>query len=153
MAHAEIAQIWPRDGRLRFVGHLHGVRGEPDTAADWHLLLVPRGQDGEEHRLRYPAPLEGERLDHFDVSLPVDDLVAEGLPLPAQWDLYLTSGRAGDGAARQLRLARLLDDIRGKKKIMVFPSQEAAGPAGKALVKPYYTVHDNLSVECVPRES
>jgi hypothetical protein len=145
MAHAEIAQVWPRDGRLRLVGHLHGERPAPGGAADdWRLLLVLRG-DEEKRRLRYPAPLDGE---DFDVSLPVADLVSDGLPVPAQWDLYL----AGKGA-KKLRLARLLDDIKSKKKIMVFPAQPVSAPAGKALVKPYYTVHDNLSVECLPQES
>jgi hypothetical protein len=147
MAHAEIAQVWPREGRLRFVGHVHGKRPAPGEAADWRLLLVLRG-DEEKRRLQYAAPLDGEA---FDVSLPVDDLVADGLPVPGQWDLYLTGG--GTGPATKLRLARLLDDIKGKKKIMLFPAQPVATGAGKALVKPYYTVHDNLSVECMPQES
>ncbi|MGP4110729.1 hypothetical protein ACTWP5_07405 [Streptomyces sp. 4N509B] len=164
MAHAEIAQIWPRDGRLRFVGRLHGVRTSAARADAWRLLLVPRGdseardEEGqEEHALRYPAPLDGESGDRFDVSLPVTDLLADGVPLPAQWDLYLTrdagSDAPGDGEGERLRLAKLLDDIKGKKKIMVFPAQSAAAPTGKALVKPYYTVHDRLSVECLPDES
>ncbi|MGP3967642.1 hypothetical protein [Streptomyces sp. 6N223] len=147
MAHAEIAQVWPRDGRLRFVGRLHGEGPAPGQAEDWRLLLVLRG-DEEKRRLRYAAPLDGEG---FDVSLPVEDLVADGLPVPAQWDLYLTGG--GSRPAKKLRLARLLDDIENKKKIMVFPAQPVSARAGKALVKPYYTVHDNLSVECLPQES
>jgi hypothetical protein len=147
MAHAEIAQVWPRDGRLRFVGRLHGERPSPGQAADWRLLLVLRG-DEDKRRLGYPAPIDGEG---FDVSLPVDDLVADGLPVPGQWDLYLTDGESR--RAKKLRLARLLDDVKGKKKIMIFPAQPVATRAGKALVKPYYTVHDNLSVECLPQES
>lgn len=150
MAHAEIAQVWPRDGRLRLIGRLH--KASPGKAG-WRLLLELRGE--EERHLGYPATLDGPR---FDASLPVADLVADGLPVPAQWDLYLTGDREGGAAAdrptaRKLRLARLLDDIKGKKKIMVFPAQPVAASPRTVLVKPYYTTHDNLSVECLPQQA
>jgi hypothetical protein len=44
----------------------------------------------------------------------------------------------------ELRAGRRLDDIHGKKRIMVFPEQRVAGIG----VRPYYTVKDNLSLEC-----
>jgi hypothetical protein len=154
MAHAEIAQVWPRDGRLRLTGRLHKASPGMPGKDDWRLVLELRGE--EERRLGYPATLEGTL---FDVSLPVADLVADDLPVPAQWDLYLTGDREGGAAAdpptttRKLRLARLLDDIKGKKKIMVFPAQPVAASSRTVLVKPYYTTHDNLSVECLPQQA
>ncbi len=142
--HAELAQVWPRDGRLRLVGKLHGHDPVASAAAPWTLLLVLR--DGPEHVLRYPAPLDGPA---FDVSLPVADLVPEGLVLPACWDLYVSQEPAS-AARERLRVGRRLDDVGGKKKIMVFPGQSVAFGNGTATVKPYYTVKDNLSVEVTP---
>ncbi|MEO3754082.1 hypothetical protein [Streptomyces sp. B6B3] len=144
--HAEIAQVWPRDGRLRLVGHLHGAEAEPAGQADWSLLLVLR--DDHALRLSYPAELEGPG---FDVSLPVEDLVPEQASVPAQWDLYMT--RASDAKAPRLRVGRLLDDIEGKKKIMVFPAQPVTTQKQTVMVRPYYTLHDNLSVECLPQKA
>lgn len=143
--HAEIAQVWPRDGRIRLVGALHGERPAPGTAKDWRLLVVLR--DGDATEREYPAPLDGTD-GGFDVSFPVADLIAGGLPVPAVWDLYLT-GESDSGPAR-LRAGRQLDDIKGKKNIMVFPAQPVAASGTKARVKPYYTIKDNLSVECLP---
>ncbi|WP_049580047.1 hypothetical protein [Streptomyces sp. SBT349] len=141
--HAELAQIWPRDGRLRLVGRLHG-HDPADEKAEWELLLVHR--EDPARRLRYRAPLEGAA---FDVACPVEDLAPERLELPAVWDLYLTRDPEADPAGA-LRLGRHLDDIEGKKKIMVFPPQSVVRPAGKAAVRPYYTIRDNLSVEVTP---
>jgi hypothetical protein len=141
-AHAEIAQVWPRDGRLRLVGRLHGHEPGPAEAAGWALELVVR--DADEPRLRYPAPLAEGR---FDASLPVGDLTPAGLPMPATWDIYLASGSA------RLRAGRLLDDISGKKKIMIFPAQPVRAAGRTVLVKPYYTINDYLAIECLPEKA
>jgi hypothetical protein len=37
--HAEIAEVWPREGRVRLVGHIHGRPAE----GEWRLLLTRRG--------------------------------------------------------------------------------------------------------------
>ncbi|MGW7520733.1 sulfotransferase family protein [Streptomyces sp. NPDC054796] len=156
-AHAEISQVWPREGRIRLVGALHGWRGgtqgapgssdSPGSSADapWRLVLTPRGH--EEKQLSYDVTLDGT---HFDVDFPVADLLTEGPrpPVPAEWDVHLTT-KTADGEAR-LRLGRHLDDIENKKKVMVFPAQTAGKRAGAALVRPYYTVKNNLSIECAP---
>ncbi|UCM86983.1 hypothetical protein [Streptomyces marincola] len=145
--HAELARVWPRDGRLRLVGSLHGHDPVAGAAAPWALLLVARR--AAERVLAYPAPLAGAA---FDVSLPVADLALGGIELPAVWDLYLSQEVTGRHGAPQgrLRVGRLLDDIEDKKKIMVFPRQPVATGDGTVLVKPYYTVKDNLSVEVAP---
>lgn len=144
-AHAEIQQVWPRDGRIRFVGELHGHTPDASAAGSWQLLLVLRGTPrGTEQRLRYDAPLDGVR---FDVSLPVDDIALDGLPA-ATWDLHLCSGD-GPGELR-LRAGRHLDGIRDKKTIMVYPAQSVTTDEDGTVVRPFYTVNSNLSVECVP---
>ncbi|WP_328768082.1 hypothetical protein [Streptomyces sp. NBC_00286] len=139
--HAEVDEVWPRDGRIRLVGRIHGRA--VDSADGWRLLLVLRGTD---RRLRYDARVKGDR---FESELPIADLAdrsdladrdAEADGDVEEWDLHLTDGEA------ELRVGRQLDDIRGKKKIMVFPEQRVSGLS----VRPYYTVKDNLSLECRP---
>jgi hypothetical protein len=138
--HAEIAEVWPRDGRVRLVGHIHGHPAE----GEWRLLLTRRSH--AEQRLDYPAQVKGDR---FEGELPVADLAAatdtaetdigveDGAGVE-EWDIHLTDGEV------ELRAGRRLDDIHGKKKIMVFPEQRVRGIG----VRPYYTVKDNLSLEC-----
>ncbi|MGA6219469.1 hypothetical protein ACPESV_03915 [Streptomyces umbrinus] len=138
--HAEIAEVWPRDGRVRLVGHIHGHPAE----GEWRLLLTRRSH--AEQRLDYPAQVKGDR---FEGELPVADLAAATDTAEAgigvengagveEWDIHLTDGEV------ELRAGRRLDDIHGKKKIMVFPEQRVRGIG----VRPYYTVKDNLSLEC-----
>ena len=142
--HAEITEVWPRDGRVRLVGHIHGHPAE----GEWRLLLTRRSR--AEQRLDYPAQVKGDR---FEGELPVADLAAATDTAEAElgveigvgvgigieeWDIHLTDGEV------ELRAGRRLDDIHGKKKIMVFPEQRVRGIG----VRPYYTVKDNLSLEC-----
>ncbi|WP_052849970.1 hypothetical protein [Streptomyces avicenniae] len=153
--HAEIDEVWPRDGRLRLVGRLHGpppghaargalgrLRTRTAEAREWSVQFVLREDRGRPWRLRYPARLDGAR---FDVTLPVADLAPEALRLPARWDVWLA-----DGSAR-LRAGRFLDGVTGKKEIMVFPGQSVSRTDTAVLVRPYYTVKDNLSVEVRPK--
>ncbi|GGY04919.1 hypothetical protein GCM10010358_68000 [Streptomyces minutiscleroticus] len=135
--HAEMDEVWPRDGRIRLVGRFHGLTGP--AAGGWELLLVRRDDTGRS--LSHPVRVRGGR---FEGELPVTDLAAAGTAgtaAVAEWDVHLT-----DGTVR-LRAGRRLDDIRGKKKIMVFPEQSVP-EAGGFRVRPYYTVKDNLSLEC-----
>ena len=134
--HAEVDEVWPRDGRIRLVGRIHGrAAGATGGADGWRLLLVLRGTD---RRLRYPARVKDDR---FESELPVSDLAdrdAEAGAGVEEWDIHLSDGEA------ELRVGRQLDDIREKKKIMVFPEQRVSDWS----IRPYYTVKDNLSLEC-----
>ncbi|GAB2978300.1 hypothetical protein GCM10023080_049310 [Streptomyces pseudoechinosporeus] len=136
--HAEVEEVWPRDGRIRLVGRIHGRAIQ--SADGWRLLLVLRGTD---RRLRYDARVKGDR---FESELPIADLAGRDVNGTAgveEWDIHLTDGEA------ELRVGRHLDDIRDKKKIMVFPEQRVSGLS----VRPYYTVKDNLSLECRAEEA
>ncbi|MCQ4209352.1 hypothetical protein [Streptomyces longispororuber] len=131
---AEVEQVWPRDGRIRVVGRLHGV--PPDAGSRWRLQLTRRSRT--DHVLRYDADLDGAR---FACGWDVGGLAAyDGFGAADQWDLHLTDG------ARTLRVGRKLDDIRGKKAVMVYPEQRV--PGADFGVRPYFTVEDNLSLEC-----
>ncbi|WNE99750.1 sulfotransferase [Streptomyces luomodiensis] len=144
--HAEVAQVWAREGSIRVAGDIHGAPpGAPPHA--WQLALVLRGHP--ERRRTYAAPLDGVR---FDVTVPLSELAPGEVELPAVWDAYL-SGQDDDGGAVRLRLGRRLDGVADKKKVMVFPAQPlpaGAGTGTDVAARPYYTVKDNLSIECVP---
>ncbi|POX43209.1 hypothetical protein C3486_01260 [Streptomyces sp. Ru73] len=129
-AHAEVAEVWPRDGRIRVIGHAVGAPSGTGT-------LVVRLRGAEDTELRLPA--EG-RDTRFEAAVPLAELAAATPDGERVWDLYL----APDGHDGTLRLGRHLDDVRGKKKIFTYPAQRAAGRE----FEPYYTVQDNLSIAC-----
>ncbi|WP_326575915.1 hypothetical protein OG250_09560 [Streptomyces sp. NBC_00487] len=127
--HAEITEVWPRDGLIRVVGRIHGV----PAVGTWQLVLTRRSH--ADPRLRYDAAVKGDR---FASELPVRDLAASGHAPVEEWDLHLTDGEV------ELRAGRHLDDVHGKKKIFVYPEQRI----GELRVRPYFTIKDNLSLEC-----
>ncbi|WP_328631934.1 hypothetical protein [Streptomyces sp. NBC_00356] len=133
---AEVEEVWPRDGRIGIVGRMVGMSAGAASGA-WRLTVTRRSSAGQV--LRYDAELDGER---FNCAWDVAALAAydDGFSGADQWDLHLTDGR------RTLRVGRRLDDIRGKKAIYVYPRQ--AVPGAGFDVRPYFTVEDNLSLEC-----
>ncbi|MFE6890981.1 hypothetical protein [Streptomyces sp. NPDC057694] len=134
--HAEVEQVWPRDGRIRVTGRLLGL--DEARERSWRLTLTRRSRT--DHVLRYDAVLDGER---FAGEFKVSELAfQEALSDAEQWDLHLTDG------THKLRVGRKLDDIRGKKAIMIYPVQPV--PGADFGVQPYFTVEDNLSLECRP---
>lgn len=169
-SHAEIGQVWPRDGHIRILGTVVSG-GTPDDAPvdePWALRLtsrerrkaptptvaerivnrlkrsVTRSAERTPPRLYFPVVTDGA---HFEAVVPVGDLaVRDALPRE-HWDLHLVSTRGG--ARLALRVGRHHDDMPGKKKIVTFPEQTEAGVA----VLPYYTDGDHLSVRCARRGS
>ncbi|WP_432096800.1 hypothetical protein [Streptomyces sp. bgisy100] len=162
-AHAEIEEVWPRDGRIRVVGFVADppggarppVRDDSKVPDDSRVpydseaphdravpdgteaVLVARSRGAHGTEVRAGTHLRNGR---FDAGLPVDALAAGCDGRKLTWDLYLLAAPGAD----ELRLGRHLDDIRGKKKIFTYPAQTA----GSVRVKPYFTVKDNLSVTC-----
>jgi len=146
--HAEVAEIWPRDGAVRVVGDFHGAG---DASERWFLVVVLRDT---ESRRTYELPVDGGR---FDVSVPVAEFVpadAASRSESAKFDLYAApEERLEADLDSLLRFGRHLDDIIGKKKIMVFPVQQAESAGMRMAVQPFYTIKDNLSVESTPSPS
>ncbi|GAA0481144.1 hypothetical protein [Streptomyces olivaceiscleroticus] len=130
-AHAEVAEVWPRDGRIRVTGRVVGAA--PAGAG----TLIARVRGAPDAELRLPA--EG-RDTCFEAAVPLDELAAATPEGERVWDLYL----ALDGQEDALRLGRHLDDVHGKKKIFTYPAQTSGGRR----FEPYYTVQDNLSIVC-----
>ncbi|WP_433354280.1 hypothetical protein ACQP25_12035 [Microtetraspora malaysiensis] len=128
-AHAEVEQVWPRDGCIRIVGTIVGM---PPAAA----TLALRHRDRPLTVVHCPATVSGRK---FETSFDIEIVTAASMGDRDIWDLHLDlSGRA------ELRVGRYLDDIVDKKRIMTFPAQAH----GLSRVRPYYTVHRNLSLIC-----
>ncbi|WP_067172111.1 hypothetical protein [Microtetraspora niveoalba] len=182
-AHAEVEQIWPRDGRIRIIGRVHNLTPDPDPGPDaCRLVLVLRQREdpvrtgaGRADRAKGPAgprtgphagaPEESRTTDGrkeearaqevhagaaldghaFDASVPIGDLVPAHGSLTGVWDAYLVV-RAG-GRERRLRMGRVLDDIPDKTKVMIFPAQAVPADDRLLLVRPRYTIRNNLSVD------
>lgn len=158
MPHAEIHEVWPRDGRITIRGEI--VSGRAD--ASWTLRLMSRERKRSSKlralgRVRallgssprspgeftVPVTLEGTS---FEAVLPLEPL-AQAQPLPRElWDLHLVAP-----GERALRLGRHLDDMPGKKHIVTFPQQTVDAPS-RISIRPYYTDGDHLSIRCLPRD-
>lgn len=144
---AELGEVWPRDGAIRVTGRFHGPPPLVSAAGEraWEVQAVPRADESDgrrEQTLCYPLRV---RAAAFEGTLPAPDLARPLRPGVARqvWDLHLT-----DGSTR-LRLGRHLDDISPKRGIFVFPAQQVTGTDGtRCTVRPFYTIKDNLSVEC-----
>ncbi|GAA4891339.1 hypothetical protein [Streptomonospora salina] len=148
---AEVGEVWPRDGRIRIVGDFHGL-ADPESGR-WYLLSAVRGTD---IRVHHELKVEGGR---FEVSVPLADFVpvdpghspsGDGM----KWDLYaVPEDRPDSDAEGRMRLGRRLDDIRDKKKVMVFPAQEVEDDGVRMRVRPVYTAREDLSIDCTPGTS
>ncbi|MBO2452192.1 hypothetical protein J4573_34240 [Actinomadura barringtoniae] len=148
--HAELDEVWARDGQIRFVGTL------PESLRDrsWWLRLTPRepvpllsGWLRVLHpvqRMRMslslpPSPYEVAVGERFEAEIPITDLT---LPLPvlsAEWDAHLVSGSIG------LRLGRHCG-VPLKANAITFPWQRVAGQ-WPCKVRPRYTGDDHLVLE------
>ncbi|WP_248965626.1 hypothetical protein [Sphaerisporangium perillae] len=144
--HAEIHQVWPKDGRVRVVGRIVDL-DLPTGVAAGSLTLTNR--DRPHLVVRCPATLTGRR---FEASFAVDLIASASAAAVAGdqevWDLHLEVPGGHSG----LRVGRHLDDIPNKKKVMTFPAQVGGTARGFVSVKPYYTVEHNLSLICRPAQ-
>ncbi|MFF5482901.1 transferase [Streptomyces sp. NPDC012935] len=132
-AHAEVEGVDVRDRSMTVRARLHGVvlaegacvrlrlRGDGGTALD----LVPQVED-DGHGFRF--------------TVDFGELAGDGGAGNRVWDLFVQAGSA-EGAA-PVRIGRLLDDVADRKEIFVLPAADVGG----SVVRPYYTVDNDLSV-------
>nr|WP_280853008.1 MULTISPECIES: hypothetical protein [unclassified Streptomyces]MDH6520826.1 hypothetical protein [Streptomyces sp. SAI-090]MDH6553045.1 hypothetical protein [Streptomyces sp. SAI-041]MDH6582911.1 hypothetical protein [Streptomyces sp. SAI-133]MDH6615082.1 hypothetical protein [Streptomyces sp. SAI-135] len=125
-AHAEVGRVDVTGGTLGFAARLHGASLRDGAEV---RLRLRRGEGA----VRTLEPLVAE--DGRSFSFTVDDETLDS----GVWDLYV---RPAPGAP-MIRLARLLDDVADRKHVFVYPG----ATAGKAVVRPYYTVDNELSLE------
>jgi hypothetical protein len=138
--HAEVEQVWPRDGHIRVVGRVVGHDPRPGAGT---LTLTSRYRPHVV--LRFPARLEDGRFEAVvGVGGVARATAGMGTDRREIWDLRLEI----PGGPEPLRVGRHLDDIPNKKKVMTFPAQTGETAEGPLSVKPYYTDWQNLSVLC-----
>ncbi|WP_101258285.1 hypothetical protein [Streptomyces barkulensis] len=144
--HAEAGDIWPADGGLTVHGTLYGAELTPTA----RLEARPRRAAADGGQMRpvtapvtpVGAPAEGHG---FTARLAYGDLAREE-GAADDWQLWLRPGED----AEPVRVARILDDIVDKHKILRYPARpvaaDEAGGSGGMTARPYYTGANDLSV-------
>ncbi|MBL3668263.1 transferase [Streptomyces sp. M2CJ-2] len=128
-AHAEAGRLDLTDGAMTVRARLYGA----ELTDDAEVVLRLRGDRTTVRGYRPRA--EG---DAFDFSVPFAELAAAAAGNQV-WDAFLRP--AAD--APSVRISRLLDDMADRKTVCVYP----ASAVGGAVLRPYYTVDNDLAVE------
>ncbi|MEU8846583.1 transferase [Streptomyces sp. NPDC048564] len=131
-AHAEVEGVDITDRSMTVRARLHGA----SSAEGATVRLRLRG--GGTVLTLVPQPEVDGRGFRFTVEY--GELVADGGTGNRVWDLFVQTGPAQEAAP--VRIGRLLDDVADRKEIFVFP----AADVGRSVVRPYYTVDNDLSV-------
>jgi glycosyltransferase involved in cell wall biosynthesis len=121
-AHAEVERVRLEHGAVVVRGRVPG--GGPREA----LLAARRRSDGAEWTTAVATA--GER---FEARIDLAQLAAAG---EHDWDLFL-----GDR-----RLGAHMDDLPGKRDLVVFPAWRVGRGADGCELRPYYTPEDNLAI-------
>ncbi|MHB9847808.1 transferase [Streptomyces sp. Tue6028] len=128
--HAEADRIRTTTRSMTVTARLHGTSFSDRPVVRLRLRGTSTVRD------LHPRVEDDRRTFSFTVDWAelADQARAGGV-----WDLFV---RPAAGASLT-RIGRLLDDVADRKEIFVYP----AVPVGTALVRPYYTVDNDLSLE------
>ncbi|MER7937717.1 MULTISPECIES: transferase [unclassified Streptomyces] len=129
-AHAEVEAVHVTDRSMTVRARLHGAT----LGAAPAVRLRVRGGGGTE-RTVVPATEKDGR--GFSFTVDYGELAGDTGAGNRVWDLSVTI----DGEA-SVRIGRLLDDVAERKDIFVLPTAVIGG----AVVRPYYTVDNDLSI-------
>lgn len=135
----EVERIWSRDGNIEIVASLDA---EP-VLSDPKVVMVLR--ERPEITMTRRAQWHGSGLA---VVYSAETLALACPDGKGCWDAFLEA-EAPDGPVR-LRMGRHRDDIADKRKVMVYPGQLVPAHTGDVLVRPRYTVANNVSIDCLP---
>ncbi|MFI7409625.1 transferase [Streptomyces sp. NPDC049627] len=133
-AHAEVEGIEVTDGAMTVRARLHGA-----TLADGAAVRL-RLRGGKDV-VRTLQPQDASDGRSFSFTVDYGKLAAEQGTGTRVWDLSVQPRPAAE--APPVRIGRLFDDVADRKEIFVYP----AAAVGGAVVRPYYTVDNDLSVE------
>jgi hypothetical protein len=138
-AHAEAGRIvvTARTRTLTVSARLHGA----SLAEEAVVRLRLRGGGGVERTVAARAEGDGRG---FSFTVDYEELVTGGGSGNRVWDVFVQPV----AKAPLVRVSRLLDDVADRKEIFVYP----AATVGDAVVRPYYTVDNDLSVEVTTAE-
>ncbi|MDC0768585.1 transferase [Streptomyces sp. HD] len=133
-AHAEVEGIEVTDRSMTVRARLHGTTFAGEAAVRLRL----RGGNGVVRTLKPRAASDGRA---FSFTVDYGELAADHGTGTRVWDLSVQPRPAAEVTA--IRIGRLFDDVADRKEIFVHP--EAL--VGDVVVRPYYTVDNDLSVE------
>lgn len=132
-AHAEVEGIDVTDRSMTVRARLHGASlGEGPV-----VRLRRRGDSGAVHTLEPRAGNDDARSFSFTVDHA--ELVGGTGGGSGVWNVFVQPA----AKAPPIRVARLLDDVADRKGVFVY----RAVTVGGAVLRPYYTVDNDLSVE------
>lgn len=133
-AHAEVEGIEVTGGSMTVRARLHGA-----TLADGAAVRLRLRGAKDVVRILKPQDVSDGRS--FSFTVDYGELAAVQGTGTRFWDLSVQARPAAEAPA--IRIGRLLDDVADRKEIFVYP----AVSAGDVVVRPYYTVDNDLSVE------
>ncbi|MFF0156954.1 hypothetical protein ACFYRY_05300 [Streptomyces sp. NPDC005263] len=131
-AHAEAAGIEVTDRSMTVGARLHGASLGKGAV----VRLRRRGGDGAVRTLQ---PHAGDDDRSFSFTVDYEELATGTDGGSGIWDAFVLPAPE----ASPIRMARLLDDVADRKEVFVYPTVTVGG----ALVHPYYTVDNDLSVK------
>ncbi len=133
--HAEVLEVVVEDEAVGVHGFLPRPPAESSATA---RLVACRRSTGSE--VSGSATVDGDR---FSARLDLGELV-DASDDSDVWDLRLEVG------ASMLRLGAHLDDVRNKKKVLIYPSRTLSRDGVERKLRPYFTVENNLSIRSRP---
>jgi CDP-glycerol glycerophosphotransferase len=139
--HAEVDEIYSEGGQISIHGRIITInKGERISFEDTFIIVKNRTSKAE---YSFKVKIDSFHFNYtFDLSSLVknEDIFSEGL-----WDLFLQV----DGV--MYRLVTRLDGIKNKQNRISFPPYKLANKDGEIIViKPYYTLKDELSIMTKP---
>ncbi|PFJ17425.1 hypothetical protein COD67_09415 [Bacillus cereus] len=134
--HAEAKVIYAENNRIDIHGEVIFNENDYSNLDGKHSLIIKKRFVD----VYLPLPIE-IKDSKFVCSIDIKKMALENELREGTWDLYVRINR------KNYRLATRLDGISNKQKCIVFPQQLVTNSINKALViKPYYTLHDEVSI-------
>ncbi|WP_345564758.1 hypothetical protein [Streptomyces plumbiresistens] len=131
-AHAEVGALDLTDRSMTVDARLHGATFQEAAV----VRLRRRGSSGTVLTLEPEVAQDGRG---FSFTVDHGELAAATGTESGVWNAFVEP--AADAPA--IRIARLLDDVADRKDVYVYPTATVDG----AVLRPYYTVDNDLSVE------
>ncbi|MFE9442302.1 hypothetical protein ACFYO2_25615 [Streptomyces sp. NPDC006602] len=131
-AHAEVDAIDLADRSMTVGARLHGATLQEGSV----VRLRRRGGSGSVLTL---DPRAGKDGRSFSFTVDYGELAEATGTGGGIWNAFVEPA----AQAPAIRIARLLDDVTDRKEVFVYP----AATVGGAVLRPYYTLDNDLSVE------
>ncbi|OOR31536.1 CDP-glycerol glycerophosphotransferase family protein [Bacillus cereus] len=133
---AEVNYIYSEDNQITIVGEVIQKQMVEDFSENPTSLIIQKRN--AEEKYEFEIELDGFNYSH---TFDLEDLVSKGLFSKGIWDVYLKVHN------HSYRLVTRLDGIINKQKVIKIPQQFLSDLEGQAIVvKPYYTLHDEVSI-------